>query len=182
MSTRKKVILGVTGSIAAYKAADILRRLMDKGFDVNIVMTRAAQEFITPVTFAALSGKKVFTSMFGEADYITHITLAQQADVLLIAPATANIIGKLAHGIADDLLTCTALATRAKTIIAPAMNTNMYEHAVVQANCEILKKRGVLFVDPKEGKLACGTTGRGHLAESDDIVKAVELLLGEHIV
>jgi phosphopantothenoylcysteine decarboxylase / phosphopantothenate---cysteine ligase len=173
MTAKKTVILGVTGSIAAYKAADIVRRLMEREFDVSVVMTKAAQQFVTPVTFAALSGKKVTVDMFEEQDYIAHIELAQKADLLLIAPATASIIAKLANGFADDVLTCTALATRAKMMIAPAMNTNMYTHVAVDENCAKLKKRGVMFVEPIEGKLACGISGKGHLADVEEIVKRV---------
>jgi phosphopantothenoylcysteine decarboxylase/phosphopantothenate--cysteine ligase len=176
----KKIILGVTGSIAAYKACEILRRLMDQGMEVCVVMTESAREFITPVTFAALSGNKVFTSMFDEGEYISHIALGQEADLLLIAPATANIIGKIANGIADDLLTCTVLATKAPVMIAPAMNTNMYENKIVQENCAELKKRGFLFVEPIDGKLACGKQGKGHLADIDIIVQAVKDVLLKH--
>ncbi len=173
----KQVVLGVTGSIAAYKSADILRRLMDRGYDVTVIMTKEAEEFITPLTFAALSGKQVYAGMFdgGKGAWsMSHIHLAQDADVLLIAPATANVIGKLAHGLADDLLTCVAIATKAQIVIAPAMNTEMFENKIVQENCKKLRSLGFRFIEPTSGKLACGTTGVGHLADVDDIVKAVE--------
>lgn len=173
----KQVILGVTGSIAAYKSADIVRRLMESGCNVTVIMTKEAEEFITPLTLASLSGKQVHTGMFnGEqgAWSMSHIYLAQDADVLLIAPATANIIGKLAHGLADDLLTCVAIATKAPILIAPAMNTEMYANKIVQENCNKLRSLGFRFIDPTSGKLACGTIGAGHLADVGDIVRAVE--------
>lgn len=172
----KKIVLGVTGSIAAYKAGDIIRRLQDRGHDVTVVMTKGAQEFITALTLAGLSGKPVYDQMFDEkqgAWAMPHISLAKEADVFLIAPATANVIAKLAHGLADDLLTCIALTTRAPIVIAPAMNTEMFENKIVQENCKKLKALGFKFVAPAQGKLACGTTGMGHLAEVDDIVDAV---------
>lgn len=176
MLRQKRVILGVTGSIAAYKSADIVRRLAEKGFRVSVVMSREAERFITPLTLSSLSGEKVCRGMFDEEDdpaAMPHISLAQEADVFLIAPATANIIGKLAHGIADNLLTCIALATKAPIVIAPAMNTQMYRNKIVQENCRKLKKHGIHFVDPIKGKLACGTTGEGHIADEATIIKTV---------
>ena len=176
MSKIKEILLGVTGSIAAYKAGDIIRRLQDTGYGVTVVMTRGAENFITPLSLASLSGRKVYQEMFDEhkdAWQINHILLAQKADILLIAPATANIIGKIANGIADDLLSCIAITTTAKILIAPAMNTEMYNNKIVQDNIAKLKNFGVDFINPLKGKLACGTTGEGHLAEVDDIVKAV---------
>lgn len=173
----KKVVLGVTGSIAAYKAGDIIRRLMDSGCDVTVIMTKEAEEFITPLTLSSLCGKQVYSSMFDRSQSawaMPHIQLAKETDVLLIAPATANVIAKLAHGLADDLLTCTAITTRAPIIIAPAMNTEMLENKIVQENCKKLKNCGFRFIEPTLGKLACGVTGLGHLAEVDEIVKAVE--------
>lgn len=175
MNNTKKVLLGVTGSIAAYKAGDITRRLMDQGCSVTIVMTESAKKFVTPLTFAVLSGRKVYCEMFDTdpASWeIEHVSLAEREDVFLIAPATANIIGKIANGIADDLLTCVAMTTKAKLLIAPAMNTNMFKNSIVQENIKKLKKSGVEFIDPVKGKLACGTTGEGHLADIDTIVKA----------
>ena len=173
----KKIILGVTGSIAAYKAGDIIRRLKDSGCDVTVVMTKEAEEFITSLTLAGLSGKRVYTRMFDEGQdawSMPHIQLAAEADVVLIAPATANMIAKLAHGLADDLLTCIAITTKAPIIIAPAMNTEMFENKIVQENCKKLRSHGFKFIEPTLGKLACGVTGLGHLAEVDEIVKAVE--------
>ena len=172
------IVLGVTGSISAYKAADIANRLHKNGHDVHVVMTDGAQEFITPLTLQTLSKNKVHADEFEEYDptIVKHIDLAGNADVVLIAPATANIIGKIAHGIADDLLTVVtmAAANQAQVIIAPAMNTNMYENPIVQENIEKLKKHGYLFIEPKESHLACGTTGKGALADVDDIVAFTE--------
>jgi len=172
----KRIILGVTGSIAAYKAGDLIRRLRDKGFKVSVIMTEEAEHFITPLTLASLSGEEVYRGIFkkGDASWkMPHIELAEEASLLLIAPATANIIGKIANGIADDLITCIALATRAPILIAPAMNTHMYKNKIVQENCEKLKKHGIKFVDPVKGKLACGSTGEGHIAQEEDVMKAV---------
>lgn len=177
VKTQQRVVLGVTGSIAAYKAADIIRRLREKGFKVSVVMTKEAEHFITPLTLSSLAGEKVYGEMFeggGREEWaMPHIDLARQADVLLIAPATANVIAKLAHGMADSLLTCVALATRAKILVAPAMNTEMYRHKIVQENCARLKKAGVQFIDPVQGKLACGLVGEGHIADVETIVGAV---------
>ena len=172
----KRIVLGVTGSIAAYKSAEIIRRLTKKGFKVSAVMTKEAEHFITPLTLSRLSGDKVYRDMFdgqGDSWDIGHISLADAADVLLIAPATANIISKIACGIADDLLTCIAMATKAKILIAPAMNENMYKNKIVVENCEKLKKHGVIFIGPIEGKLACGKTAIGHIADEDEIVEEV---------
>ncbi len=180
MAKKKRIVLGVTGSIAAYKTADLIRELVEKGFRVSVVMTKEAEYFITPLTLSSLSGEKVYRGMFKEhedpAD-MPHITLAQEADILLISPATANIIGKLAHGIADSLLTCIALATKAPIVIAPAMNTQMYQNSIVQENCSRLKEHGIKFIDPIKGKLACGTKGEGHIADEDTIVKSVLRLI-----
>jgi len=173
----KQVVLGVTGSIAAYKAADLVRRLQDEGFVVSVIMTDGAEKFITPLTLASLSGRKVYRELFendGTEWRIDHVSLADTADVLLIAPATANVISKIACGIADDLLTATALATRAPILIAPAMNDGMYQNKILQENIGKLKKIGIKFVDPVEGTLACGREAQGHLAEVADIVKAVK--------
>lgn len=177
---QKHVVLGVTGSIAAYKAADLVRRLQEEGFCVSVIMTKCAEQFITPLTLASLSGKKVFREMFdadGKDWQIDHVSLADEADVLLIAPATANVISKLACGIADDLLTCTALATKAPIVIAPAMNDGMYVNKILQENCAKLRKHGMKFIEPIFGNLACGRKGKGHLAEISDIVKAVKRVL-----
>jgi phosphopantothenoylcysteine decarboxylase/phosphopantothenate--cysteine ligase len=176
VTKQKRIILGVTGSIAAYKSAEIIRRLTEKGLRVSVVMTKEAEKFITPLTLASLSGEKVYCGMFEKnenGEWMPHIALAQEADLLLIAPATANIIGKLANGITDNLLTCIALATKAPIVIAPAMNTQMYQNAIVRENCRKLKKNGISFIEPVKGKLACGMTGKGHLADETTIVKTI---------
>jgi phosphopantothenoylcysteine decarboxylase/phosphopantothenate--cysteine ligase len=180
-----KVVLGVSGGIAAYKAAEIVRLLQERGMQVQVVMTRAAQEFVRPLTFAALTGQKVVTDMFpregGEAnlDYaIEHIAVAQDTDCLLVAPATANVMAKFAHGVADDFLTTLYLATTAPVVIAPAMNVNMWEHAATRANLAVLQQRGVRIVDPGSGYLACGMVGAGRLAANENIVAAVMETLG----
>ncbi len=172
----KWVILGITGSIAAYKSADILRKLSEKGLKVSVVMTKEAENFITPLTLSSLLGEKVYTGMFNqdEASHeMPHIRLAEEADILLIAPATANMIAKIACGLADDLLTCIALGTKAKILIAPAMNTEMYHNKIVQENIGKLKSLGMNFIQPIKAKLVCGTVGEGHIAEIEDIVAAV---------
>jgi len=180
-----RVALGITGGIAAYKAADLLRTLQDRGLEVQVIMTRSACEFVTPLTFAALSGRKVITEMFGGAQgeanvesAIEHIAVAQAVDALVVAPATANVLAKMAHGIADDFLTTLCLATKAPVIVAPAMNVNMWEHEATQKNVEILRGRGVKVVDPDEGYLACGMTGAGRLASVETIARAVFEILG----
>ena len=180
-----KIALGVTGGIAAYKAAEIVRMLQDRGIRVQVVMTRAAQEFIRPLTFAALSGEKVITDLFGSEDHpanvesaIEHIAVAQAIDALLVAPATADVLAKFAQGIANDFLSTLYLATTAPVILAPAMNVNMWNHAATQANLEILRKRGVKIVEPGTGYLACGMTGAGRLAENEAIVAATLEALG----
>lgn len=167
-----KLILGVGGGIAAYKAAELSRLLQDRGFTVQVVMTSAAQQFIQPLTFAALTGRKVITGLFEQSSpeavlssSVEHIAVAQDNEILVLAPATADLIGKMAQGIADDFLTTTYLAFRGPVIVAPAMNTNMWEHAAVRANLEILRERGHAIVDPEAGLLACGTIGPGRLAE-----------------
>ncbi|MBI2956400.1 MAG: bifunctional phosphopantothenoylcysteine decarboxylase/phosphopantothenate--cysteine ligase CoaBC [Acidobacteria bacterium] len=180
-----KVVLGVSGCIGAYKAAELVRRLQQLGLDVQVILTRHAQEFIRPLTFAALTGKKVITEMFesGSApanleSAVEHIAVADSADLLLVAPATANLLGKFANGIADDFLTTTYLATKAPVVVAPAMNVNMWEHPVVQANLERLRGQGVQVVEPDEGYLACGWTGPGRLASTETILARVRAVLG----
>jgi len=175
-----RIALGVTGGIAAYKAAEVLRLLQDRGVRAQVVMTRAAQEFVKPLTFAALSGEKVITSMFaaesGEPNVdsaIEHIGVAESIQALLVVPATADIIAKFAHGIADDFLTTLFLATTAPVVIAPAMNVNMWNHETTQANLETLRRRGVRIVEPGSGYLACGMVGAGRLAANETIVDAV---------
>ena len=172
----KNVVLCVTGGIAAYKAADLTSRLRKKGASVYIIMTESATHFITPLTLEVLSGNRVVTDMFDRAFTweVEHISLAKRADVFVIAPATANIIGKAAHGIADDMVSTTLMATRAPIVMAPAMNTNMYENPVVQQNMERLRERGVCFAAPVSGHLACGDTGSGKLADPADIVRVIE--------
>ncbi|MDP2652435.1 MAG: flavoprotein [Candidatus Omnitrophota bacterium] len=175
-SPKKHVILGVTGSIAAYKAADVIRLLQEHGFEVSVLMTGEAKKFIAPMTLAALSGRPVLSDMFSGDEKgweMPHIRLAKEAAALVIAPATAHTIAKLACGMADDVLTCTALATRAPLVIAPAMNEEMYLHPAVKENCLKLKKMGARWVEPVKGLLACGIVGQGHLAAVEDIVKAV---------
>jgi phosphopantothenoylcysteine decarboxylase/phosphopantothenate--cysteine ligase len=180
-----RIALGVTGGIAAYKAAELLRMLQDRGLEVQVVMTRHAREFVAPLTFASLSGRKVITEMFGEAggaanveSAIEHITVAQSIGVLVIAPATANLLAKLAHGVADDFLTTLCLATKAPIIVAPAMNVNMWENAATQQNLETLRARGIRVLEPDEGYLACGMTGPGRLASVESIARAVFETLG----
>jgi phosphopantothenoylcysteine decarboxylase / phosphopantothenate---cysteine ligase len=183
-----KIALGVTGGIAAYKAAEIVRLLQDRGIRVQVVMTRAAQEFVRPLTFAALSGEKVITGMFSPSDHgeqtsnidaaIEHIAVAQSIDALLVAPATADTLAHFAQGIASDFLTTLYLATTAPVVVAPAMNVNMWNHPATQANLEILRKRGVKIVEPGAGYLACGMVGAGRLAENEAIVTAVLEVLG----
>jgi phosphopantothenoylcysteine decarboxylase / phosphopantothenate---cysteine ligase len=179
-----RITLGVTGGVAAYKAAELVRRLQQDGFTVQVVMTRSAREFVTPLTFAALSGQKVITDLFaesgGEANLesaIEHIAVAQRTDLLLIAPATADVIAKFARGIADDFLTTLHLASTAPVVIAPAMNVNMWNHPATQENLEMLRARGVHVVQPDEGYLACGMTGPGRLAGQEAIVAAVRDVL-----
>ncbi len=170
----KQVVLGVCGSIAAYKAGDIIRRLQDHHCEVSVIMTKEAQHFITPLTLASLSGKKVYSDMFDEDSWnMAHIELSRRADCVLIAPATANVIGKLANGLADDLLTTFCITSHGPVLVAPAMNDEMYAHAIVQENCAKLKKQGLTFIEPVKGKLACGAVGVGHLADVEEIVKAV---------
>jgi phosphopantothenoylcysteine decarboxylase / phosphopantothenate---cysteine ligase len=180
-----KIALGVSGGIAAYKSAEIVRLLQDRGLRVQVVMTRAAQEFIRPLTFAALSGEKVITDLFGADESqanvesaIEHIAIAQTMDALVVAPATADILAKFAQGIANDFLSTLYLATTAPVIVAPAMNVNMWNHAATQANLEILRQRGVRIVAPGSGYLACGMTGPGRLAENEAIVAAVLEAIG----
>jgi len=175
-----RITLGVTGGVAAYKAAELVRRLQQEGFSVQVVMTRGAREFVTPLTFAALSGQKVITDLFGDSSgeanlesAIEHIAVAQRTDLLLVAPATADIIAKFARGIADDFLTTLYLASTAPVVVAPAMNVNMWKHAATQENVEKLRARGVKVVDPAEGYLACGMIGAGRLAGQEAIVAAV---------
>jgi phosphopantothenoylcysteine decarboxylase / phosphopantothenate---cysteine ligase len=187
------VLLGITGCIGAYKAAEVLRLFQQRGAQIRVAMTEHATNFVQPLTFEALSGKPVIVGMFDRPHYaaIEHIAVARQADLLLIAPATANIIAKFAHGIADDFLSTVYLSSTKPVMIAPAMNVEMWNHPATQENIEILRRRGVHFVDPGVGYQACGEVGAGRLAEPEDIVKrAIDLLtiirsqdfFGEHVM
>ena len=168
------ILLGVTGSIAAYKACELTRLFVKAGHDVHVIMTAAATRFVTPLTFRTLSRNPVSLGMFDEpAEWVPgHISLAERADALVIAPCTANVIAKLAHGLADDMLTATALATRAPLVIAPAMNTGMWENPATQANLATLASRGAAFVDADTGDLACGTSGKGRMADPQAVFEA----------
>lgn len=171
----KNIVLGVTGGIAVYKAVDVVSRLKKLNANVDVVMTESAQKFVSPLTFQSLSQNYVTTDMFNEpkAWEIEHIAIASKADLFLIVPATANIIGKVANGIADDMLSTTVMATKAKVVFAPAMNTNMYTNAIVKKNIDMLKSLGYEFIDPDSGRLACGDYGEGKLADTVDIVDYV---------
>jgi phosphopantothenoylcysteine decarboxylase/phosphopantothenate--cysteine ligase len=191
-----KIALGVTGGIAAYKAAEIARRLQDRNIRVQVVMTNAAQEFVRPLTFAALTGEKVITEMFSQRDSnstldssVEHIGVAQSIDALLVAPATAATLARFAQGLAEDFLSTLYLATTAPVVVAPAMNVNMWRHPATQANLQTLRARGVTIVEPGEGYLACGMVGEGRLADTETIVEALlarmaqsEDLKGEHVL
>ena len=177
----KTVVIGVSGGIAVYKACDVVSRLKKLNANVHVIMTKSATEFVTPLTFQSLSQNYVVSDMFEEPKTwdVEHISLAKKADVFLIAPATANVIGKVANGIADDMLTTTVMATTGKVLIAPAMNTNMYRNPILQGNISILKELGYHFVDPDSGRLACGDIGEGKLASPEKIVDAVVDLFNE---
>jgi phosphopantothenoylcysteine decarboxylase/phosphopantothenate--cysteine ligase len=175
----KKILVGVTGGIAAYKSAELVREFIRRGAEVRVIMTKNAAEFITPLTLQTLSGNPVFCDMFSlikESD-IAHISLAEYGDMMVIAPATANVIGKIASGIADDLLTTTIMTMKAPVLICPAMNTNMYTNVFVRENIEKLTARGYLFIEPAYGELACKSEGTGRLAEVSEIVEEVESTL-----
>src|SRR5207244_64569 len=180
-----KVALGVSGGIACYKSAEILRRLQDRGVDVVVLMTKGATQFVTPLTFRALSGNKVYVDMFegmrSGGDFegsFDHILIAQSIDLFLIAPATADCLARLAAGLADDFLTTFHLAVTSPIVVAPAMNTRMWDHASVQANLHTLRNRGVQIIDPEVGKMACRTYGPGRLAPVAEIVERVMAILG----
>ncbi len=183
-----RIVVGVSGGIAAYKAAELVRALQDRAHTVEVVMTAHAQEFVRPLTFAALTGRKVIAEMFGSSSgeaildsAIEHIAVAQRCEALVVAPASANILGKFANGIADDFLTTLYLAYAGPVIVAPAMNVNMWQHPATQANLVKLRERGVRVVEPGEGYLACGMTGTGRVAEVEEIAAAVELALHARI-
>ena len=177
----KTVVIGVSGGIAVYKTLDVVSRLRKLGVNVNVIMTKSATEFVTPLSFQSLSQNYVVCDMFEDPKTwdVEHISLAKRADVFLIAPATANVIGKIANGIADDMITTTVMATKAKVLIAPAMNTNMYENPILQRNINTLKELGYNFVEPESGRLACGDTGKGKLASPETIVDEVVKLLSK---
>jgi phosphopantothenoylcysteine decarboxylase/phosphopantothenate--cysteine ligase len=180
-----RVTVCVTGGIAAYKAAELVRALERQALEVHVVMTEAACKFVQPLTFAALTGHKVITGLWEETGNtydaaIEHISEAQWADAVVVAPATANILAKFAHGIADDFISTLYLATQAPVLVAPAMNTNMWEHPATQANLDILRQRGVRIIEPGTGELACGTVGVGRMAEPEAIAEAVLNALGRH--
>ncbi|EAT16217.1 bifunctional phosphopantothenoylcysteine decarboxylase/phosphopantothenate--cysteine ligase CoaBC [Desulfuromonas acetoxidans] len=190
MFKNKKVVLGVCGGIAVYKAVELLRLLVKAGADVSVIMTRSAQEFVTPLTFQTLSGNPVHTELFNlyQEKEIGHISLADRADLFLVAPATANVIGKVAAGIADDLLTTALMATRAPVLFAPAMNVHMYENPIYQRNEACLRELGYHFINPAVGALACGYEGQGKLPEPEAIFSAAQAVLapqdlaGQHLL
>ncbi|MDY6855361.1 MAG: bifunctional phosphopantothenoylcysteine decarboxylase/phosphopantothenate--cysteine ligase CoaBC [Thermodesulfobacteriota bacterium] len=190
MLKNKKIVIGVSGGIAAYKSAELVRKLVNMSVEVKVIMTRSAQEFITPLTFQTLSGNKVNTGMFSlfEDASIEHIALANWADIFVVAPATANIIGKISNGIADDSLSTTIMATKVPILIAPAMNTNMYENRIVQENIKDLKSMGYHLIGPDSGDLACGTQGPGRLADIEYVIEEIDSiltkkdLLGENVL
>lgn len=177
----KNIIVGVSGGIAAYKACDVVSKLKKQGFEIDVIMTKNAQKFVSPLTFQTLSNRKVVTDMFERpSDWnVEHIELAKKADVFVIVPATANIIGKIANGIADDMLTTTIMATEAKKVIVPAMNTKMYYNPIVQENIMKLKRHGYYFIEPVSGLLACGDTGKGKMEEPGVIVEELYLIANQ---
>ncbi|HBL07135.1 MULTISPECIES: bifunctional phosphopantothenoylcysteine decarboxylase/phosphopantothenate--cysteine ligase CoaBC [unclassified Clostridium] len=173
--SKKNVVIGVTGGVAVYKALDVISRLKKKDINVDVIMTKSACEFVTPLSFQSLSQNAVIKNMFDEPKVfeIQHISLAKKADILVVVPATANIIGKVANGIADDMLSTTIMATNAKVIFAPAMNTNMYNNPIVKENIKKLKSYGYEFINPSSGRLACGDVGNGKLADTEEIAEVV---------
>ena len=175
----KTVVLGVTGSIAAYKMANVASALIKRGADVHVIMTENATHFINPITFETLTNHKCLVETFDRnfQFHVAHVSLAKQADVMMVAPASANVIGKMAHGIADDMLTTTVLACKAPILVAPAMNTNMLENSIVQENISILKRHGMTFIEPAAGRLACGDIGSGKLADEETLMEAIEYAL-----
>ena len=184
MLSEKNILIGVTGGIAAYKVVEVASRLKKSGANVKVIMTRNATEFVSPRTFQEITGNAVSVEMFGDAAnfHVAHISSANWADVILIAPATANFLAKAAHGIADDLLTTTILAFDKKILIAPSMNTKMFENPATQENLKILKARGMKILEPAIGNLACGTSGKGRLPEPEEIFAAVEKIFAPKIL
>lgn len=181
MFKNKNIVIGISGGIAAYKACEIVNYLRSQGANVDVIMTKNASEFITPLTLETLSGNKVVSDMFERPDYIDvkHISLAKKADLFLIVPATANIIGKVANGIADDMLSTTIMATKAPVIFAPAMNNGMYENPIVQNNLEKLRLYGYQIIEPTIGHLACGYEAKGKLPNRDEIIDYLKVLVKE---
>ena len=179
MKRKQSILLGITASIAAYKACDIINQLKAAGFDVTVCASKDALRFITPLTLQTLSGNRVFCDMFEPVAECgpTHIKLAERGNLILIAPATADCISKIAAGICDDILTCTVVSTKAPVLIAPAMNENMYKNKIIQGNIKKLKQTGYRFIGPKKGHLACGTEGIGHIADVPEIIKEVKRAL-----
>ncbi|MCK6077446.1 bifunctional phosphopantothenoylcysteine decarboxylase/phosphopantothenate--cysteine ligase CoaBC [Paenibacillus silvae] len=184
MLNGKRIVLGVTGGIAAYKAAALCSKLVQKGADVHVIMTASATQFISELTLQTLTRNPVYTDTFDEREpaVVSHIHLADLADLVLVAPATANVIAKMAHGMADDMLTTTLLATTAPVMIAPAMNVHMYDHPAVKQNMNLLVERGALMIEPGEGLLACGYVGKGRLEEPETIVDVVERFFAQRNV
>ena len=191
MKDKKCVVVGVSGGVAVYKALDVISRLRKKDVEIHVIMTKSATEFVTPLSFQSLSQNMVITDMFAEpkAWEIQHISLAKKADLMLIVPATANIIGKVANGIADDMLSTTIMATKAPVVFCPAMNTNMYENPIVQRNISLLKELGYEFIEPASGRLACGDEGKGKLQDTEIIAEetlrrlhSTKDLLGKKVV
>ncbi len=177
----KNILLGVSGGIAAYKACELVRLLVEAGADVHVMMTKGGQEFVTPMTFQALTGNPVHTELFNltQEQEIGHITLADRADAVVIAPATADIMAKMAHGQASDLVTTVLLATKAPVLVCPSMNVNMWEHPATQLNAQCLQELGYKLLDPDAGYLACGWEGKGRLPDPVKIVEALESLLSK---
>ncbi|MDD2498612.1 MAG: bifunctional phosphopantothenoylcysteine decarboxylase/phosphopantothenate--cysteine ligase CoaBC, partial [Desulfitobacteriaceae bacterium] len=175
MLRRKVIAVGITGGIAAYKVAELVSRLTKKGYEVHVIMTASAQKFITPLTFRTLSGNPVITDMFDPSPLwnVQHVSLAEKADAFVVVPATANIIGKIANGLADDMLSTTVMAAQCPVVLAPAMNVHMWENPVVQSNIKKLEELGYRLIDPGVGRLACGTEGKGRLADIDCIEQAL---------
>src|SRR5687768_4985979 len=174
----RRIVLGISGGIAAYKAVDLCRRLVDAGAFVSPILTEAATRFVGPLTFSALASERARVSLYDDPDPIPHTTLGRAADLIVVAPATARVLGSMAHGISDDLLTATLLATAAPVLVCPAMHTEMWEHEATQDNLALLRSRGVAVVEPTKGRLAGGDTGAGRMAEPIDIFAAAESLLG----
>jgi phosphopantothenoylcysteine decarboxylase/phosphopantothenate--cysteine ligase len=175
--TDKKILLGITGSIAAYKSVDVASKLTQAGALVDVIMTEAATKFVTPLTFQSVTGRKAFTDLWSDEAHVIHVGLGESADLLVIAPATANTIAKIAHGLADDLLSVTALAARCPILIAPAMDGGMYAHPATQANEKILRERGIIFAGPAEGRMASGLSGKGRMVEPPELLGHIRYTL-----